>query len=463
MSLGSTIWLYFMIFILSIVVLMWFAFVVSVETNYKNLKTQNIIDIAYYINNEWQNDNFNTAKLDNIAYSNDMCVLIQNIYGETAYSYDMMAGNSLILGRNVVDLSLYKYKALQSSSGVYYAEITNKKFNNNTLLYVKRIGTADDPKGFIFLNTSLEPLDSTTNIIKSQLKVISILILILGLGISFFLSKLISTPITRITKSATKLAQMDYNEKFDGRGYYESETLAETLNYASAEMSKADTLRRDLIANISHDLRTPLTMVKAYAEMIRDLSGNNPEKRNEHINIIIEESDRLAALVNDILDISRLESGTMEIHKTKFNISDKLAEILDRYKLLSEQKGYTFILTLDAPVEVEADVIKIEQVIYNLINNAVNYSGEDKTIYIMQINKEKSVRIEITDTGSGISAEQLPLIFDRYYRGEKNKRDVIGTGLGLSIVKQILKQHNYEFGVCSEINVGSTFWFEILK
>jgi signal transduction histidine kinase len=153
----------------------------------------------------------------------------------------------------------------------------------------------------------------------------------------------------------------------------------------------------------------------------------------------------------------------MEIHKTKFNISDKLAEILDRYKLLSEQKGYTFILTLDAPVEVEADVIKIEQVIYNLINNAVNYSGEDKTIYIMQINKEKSVRIEITDTGSGISAEQLPLIFDRYYRGEKNKRDVIGTGLGLSIVKQILKQHNYEFGVCSEINVGSTFWFEILK
>lgn len=461
MSLGSTIWLYFMIFILSVVIMMWFAFVVSVESNYKNLKTNNIIDIAYYINNQWQNDNFNTAKLDNIAYANDMCVLIQNIYGETAYSYDMMAGNSLILGKNSIDLSLYKYKTVESSNGIYYAEVTNETFNSNTLLYVKLIGTKDDPKGFIFLNTSLEPLDSTTNIIKLQLKNISIILLILGLGISFFLSRLIATPIMRITKSATKLAHMDYSEKFDGRGYYESETLAETLNYASAEMSKADTLRKDLIANISHDLRTPLTMVKAYAEMVRDLSGDNPEKRNEHINIIIEESDRLASLVNDILDISRLESGTMEIHKSMFNISERLTGILDRYKLLSEQQGYQFILTLDNPIDVEADIIKIEQVIYNLINNAVNYCGEDKTIYITQINKEKSVRIEITNTGAGISSEQLPLIFDRYYRGEKNKREVIGTGLGLSIVKQILKQHNYEFGVCSELNVGSTFWFEI--
>ncbi len=111
---------------------------------------------------------------------------------------------------------------------------------------------------------------------------------------------------------------------------------------------------------------------------------------------------------------------------------------------------------------VEADVVKIQQVLYNLINNAINYTGKNKTVYITQLIKdEHTVRVEITDTGEGIDPELLPLIFDRYYRAEKSKREVIGTGLGLSIVKQILKQHNCHFGVRSEKNVGSTFWFEM--
>ena len=185
-------------------------------------------------------------------------------------------------------------------------------------------------------------------------------------------------------------------------------------------------------------------------------------KREEHIGIIIEESDRLAALVNDILDLSKLESGTAGIEKSTFSITRKIHEIMGRYTLLSEQKGYSFHLSTEKDFEIEADVIKIEQVLYNLINNAVNYTGENKTVYITQIIKDDTTaRIEITDTGKGIEPELLPLIFDRYYRAEKSRREVIGTGLGLSIVKQILKQHNFKFGVRSELNVGSTFWFEV--
>ena len=135
---------------------------------------------------------------------------------------------------------------------------------------------------------------------------------------------------------------------------------------------------------------------------------------------------------------------------------------MERYTLLSEQKGYTFIVSAEQNFIVKADAVKIQQVIYNLINNAINYTGEDKTVYITQIvKKKKLVRIEITDTGAGIDPELIPLIFDRYYRTEKSKREVIGTGLGLSIVKQILQRHNYEFGVRSEKGVGSTFWFEM--
>jgi len=461
-AIRTTVWIYFSIFIVSILVLMWFSFGVSLEATYKRMKTNGIFDIASYILKGWSQDDFTTEKLDRLAYDNNMCILIQDAYGNRVYSYDMMADNCLIHGPNAAGLYRYRAKALESSSGIYYAEVQNPRFNNDAMLFVMVLGDRSDPSGYIFLNTSLEPLDSTRTIINSQILWISVVLLILGLGISYFLARLIETPIVRITKSAKKLGQGDYSAEFDGRGYTETEVLADTLNYAASEISKVDSLRRDLIANISHDLRTPLTMVKAYAEMIRDLSGDNPAKREEHINIIIEESDRLAALVNDILDLSKLESGSEKLNLSKFSITKKIHEIMGRYTLLSEQQGYSFYISAETDFETEADVIKIEQVLYNLINNAVNYTGENKNVYITQlIIDDETARIEITDTGKGIEPELLPLIFDRYYRAEKSRREVIGTGLGLSIVKQILKQHNFKFGVRSEPDVGSTFWFEV--
>ena len=461
-SIRNTVWLYFAIFISSILFLLWFSFGVSLESSYKRTKIQNIFDIANYILTDWGADEFTVESLDRIAYDNNMCILIQDSYGNPVYSYDMMANNCLVHGIFGMELHKYRAAALNSNSGLYYAEVKNPRFNNNTMLFVMVLGEMDDPSGYIYLNTSLEPLESTKDIIYRQIFWISIMLLVLGLGISYFLARLIETPIGRITKSAKVMGQGDYTVQFDGRGYNETELLAETLNHAAEEISKVDTLQRDLIANISHDLRTPLTMVKAYAEMIRDLSGDNPVKREEHIGIIIEESDRLAALVNDILDLSKLESGTAGIEKSTFSITRKIHEIMGRYTLLSEQKGYSFHLSTEKDFEIEADVIKIEQVLYNLINNAVNYTGENKTVYITQIIKDDTTaRIEITDTGKGIEPELLPLIFDRYYRAEKSRREVIGTGLGLSIVKQILKQHNFKFGVRSELNVGSTFWFEV--
>ncbi len=439
---------------------MWFTFSVSLESNYKRMKISNIFDVANYILTDWSAEEFTDGSLDKLAYDNDMCILIQDAYGNVVYSCDMLAGNCLIHGR--VGLNKYRALAMENPSGIYYSEEKNPRFNTELMLFAMVLGDKSDPGGYIFLNTSLEPLNSTIGIINRQIIIVSAMLLILGLGISYFLARLIETPIVRIIKSAKKFGEGDYSAKFDGHGYTETEILADTLNYAAEEISKVDSLRRDLIANISHDLRTPLTMVKAYAEMIRDLSGDNPEKRREHIGIIIEESDRLAALVNDILDLSKLESGTTELNYSSFSITKKIHEIMGRYTLLSEQNGYKFFVTTKSDFVIEADIIKMEQVLYNLINNAINYTGENKTVYITQLIKDDdTARIEITDTGKGIEPELLPLIFDRYYRAEKSRREVIGTGLGLSIVKQILKQHNFKFGVRSELEIGSTFWFEV--
>ena len=134
---------------------------------------------------------------------------------------------------------------------------------------------------------------------------------------------------------------------------------------------------------------------------------------------------------------------------------------MTRYKLLSERDGYKFYVSTNEEAWGEADLIKFDQIIYNLVNNAVNYSGEEKTVYVTEVCTPKKIQISVTDTGDGISKELMPLIFDRYYRAEKHKREVIGTGLGLSIVKQILIKHGFDFGVQSELGVGSTFWFEM--
>ena len=448
-------------FIIAILGLLWLVQIVFLQKSYSIMKTHDIESVANTIISTFGKSDY-IPILDKTAYDNDMNISITDQYGRSLYdSSDMMGGGSELSNLDPFKMDKYRKMILNSDNGFIYLRLLNDRFKTQTLLFGKLIGTKDEPLGFIFLNTSIDPLDSTISILKEQLVYLTIILLVLGLTISFFMARRIARPIVKITKSAESLAQGDYNITFDGVGYDEAEKLASTLNYASTEISKVDGLRRDLIANISHDLRTPLTMVKAYAEMIRDLSGDNPVKRGEHINVIIDESDRLASLVNDILDLSRVESGNQELNYSEFGISQKLIEILERYKLLSEQQGYTFNFEKDEEIIVKADVLKIEQVIYNLINNAVNYTGQDKNITIRQINHEKFVRIEISDTGAGISQEMLPLIFDRYYRAEKSKREVIGTGLGLSIVKAILKQHNFPFGVQSEVGKGSTFWFEI--
>jgi signal transduction histidine kinase len=195
--------------------------------------------------------------------------------------------------------------------------------------------------------------------------------------------------------------------------------------------------------------------------MIRDLSGDNPVKRNEHLEIIINETDRLSLMVNDILDLSKLESGKQKLSPSDFLIGEKLTEIIGRFKGISEKMGYNIHFKPDEEKLVHCDVVKIEQVIYNLINNAINYTGEDKQVYVRQINTPEGIVIEVQDTGDGIEEEKIKLIFDKYYRSENHKREVVGTGLGLSIVKAVLKLHNYDYGVRSKIGEGSVFWFRI--
>ncbi|MBD9099173.1 sensor histidine kinase, partial [bacterium] len=339
----------------------------------------------------------------------------------------------------------------------------NPKFTNKSILEAIKL----DNNLYAFLSTSLEPIDSTAKILKEQLIIISILILSLSLLIGYFISKRLSKPIVDISRKANLIAKGKIKKEFTSDSdILEIEDLNNSLNEMMVELGKTEELEKDLLANVSHDLKTPLTMIRAYAEMVRDLTYNNKEKRDSNLNIIIEETDRLTLLVNDILALSKLQQSMDNLVLSEFDLIILIKNILKRFTIYEEKYGYKIIFkhTNIRKLIIKADQKKIEQVLYNLIINAINYTGDDMTVVINISKVNNLYKVEVIDSGKGIDKKDLDSIFDKYYKSEKkHKRNLYGTGLGLSIVKSIFILHNYEYGVDTKKEKGSSFYFYVSK
>lgn len=327
-----------------------------------------------------------------------------------------------------------------------------------SVIYV-RIIEYDGEEIVVMINSVLTPVDATVTTLKAQLKIISLIMLIVAFTLAAINSRSVSKSIIKLNDGAKRLAAGDYSVKFNSTDYMEVAELSDTLNYAANELGKTDSLQKELIANVSHDLRTPLTMIKGYAEVMRDIPGENTP---ENVQVIIEETERLSGLVNDMLDISKLKAGTITLQPTEYNITESIRHVLERYNKLREVDGYTIDFIYDREVDVYADEQKMFQVLYNLVNNAINYTGDDKKVTVIQQVKDDVLRIEVKDTGDGVKQEDIPYVWDRYYKDKTaHKRALQGTGLGLSIVKNVLELHGAKYGVNSVQGKGATFWFEL--
>ena len=450
-SLKINIWLFLTGFSIFILCFLWFFQIIFLGSYYKSYKTDELDKAARELR---ENTTLNQEKIEEIAKKRDICI---EIYGNNLYAATSSNKGCMEFGNKN-----FKVKKNFINSGLLeqHYNLINSQYQNETLIYALKL----DTDLYAFINASLEPLDSTITILSNQFIITTIIVLILSLIIGYFISKKLSNPITKISNEAKKLADGNFSADFQTDiDIYEINELAESLNYTKNELSKTESLKRDLMANVSHDLKTPLTMIKAYAEMVRDLTYNNKEKREENLNTIIEETDRLALLVNDILDLSNAESGNATLKIEDIDLISLINQVIQRFKILEEQENYKFIFKHPDKVNIQADYKRIYQVIYNLINNAINYTGENKKIYINIIENKNNYTIEIKDTGKGIKEEDLKHIWDKYYHSDKkHKRNNYGTGLGLSIVKNILQLHNYKYGVKSS-NKGSIFYFEIPK
>ena len=460
-SLKFKLGLHFILFALALMIVLWFLQIFFLNNYYEEMKIKDTNKIAHQIMTQYGNEDF-VEYVYELSSSNDLYIHIETSGGSVIFEPMTYGSSHASLSAYIKEIGALKKSLSESTAPSVAIRIPVSGTNYNTLAYGTYLDRTAGSEVMLYIFSPLYPVESTVTILRVQLTYVTVISLLFAAMLGIYLSRRVSIPLSNISQTAKRLAKGEYGIRFRGEHYSEIINLADTLTYTSMQLERADNMQRDLIANVSHDLRTPLTMVKSYAEMIRDLSGDNPEKRNAHLQVIIDEADRLNVLVSDMLTMSKVQSGVSALTKTVFSIKEVTESILRSYDVFVEQEGYTLLLDCPDVINVYADEAKIKQVISNLINNAVKYCGTDRTVYISIKKHHGKMRFEVTDHGMGIEPSELDNIWDRYYKASTNHvRATSGSGLGLSIVKSILSLHNADFGVNSKLGQGSTFWFEL--
>lgn len=450
-----------MIFVLGILSLFWLFEIAFISNFYESTKIQEVEDVSEELT-KVINDNYLDNYVSSLSRQKDVCIrVITNSKDSFANAYGYCKLNDLSYN----DVFYYTVKA-KENGGTYLFNNNEKMLylepeNGNIFLidnkdvkditYVKIV----ENEGLIIVNTLLTPLSTTIKTLETQLFIVAGIVILATVVLVLILNKRIVNPIEKINNSAKSLSQGKYlnNSNFD---YQEANELNETLSNAANEITKADQAKRDLIANVSHDLRTPLTMISGYGQLMIDFPEEISDK---NIQVIIDEADRLNCLVNDLLDFAKLEDEKVLLNKEVFNLSMLVKQIIQEYTMV--KRDFNIVGNIEPNLFVYADKKRIQQVIHNFIANAINY-GNNKDIEIACLKKDNDVMVTVIDKGEGIKAEDIPNIWDRYYKVDKtHQRFHVGSGIGLAIAKEILVKHQAVFGVESVVNEGSKFYFKL--
>ena len=461
-SVKLKIWIYFILFALEAIIIAWLISELFMFFRYDQMKYQEIFASgeettrAYVA--EDNNDRFQLI-INDLHEKHGVDIYIFEVHSELEESYISYNLSSAFLVEKDAKIPFALYadflRRLEDSKTEYVTFVP--KNSNSTFIYGNSV-EKDGVTRYIYVSGTMMQGRLVSKALREQVLIVGISILVTGSFMTMFISRRVYDPIMQTIDAAREVAGGNLSAIFSANGYSEIEDLSAELNLATMEMRKTNNLREDFIANVTHDLRTPLTMVKAYAEMIRDLSGDDKEKRDEHTQVIIEESDRLTTLVNDILQLSKLQSGVLKLEIEEFNLTTLVEKVAKNLDIFVQTNQCVLNVKLEKNAYILADPRRIEQVIYNLIANAINYTGEDKKVTVEIKKDDGLILLQVSDTGDGIVPEQLEHIWEKYYRGANHKKTIIGSGLGLSIVKSMLDEHALNYGVDSAVGIGSVFW-----
>jgi len=309
--------------------------------------------------------------------------------------------------------------------------------------------------------------------ISEMLRQVTRTLVFLGLAFAFaalflsvYLYRKINPPLKEIVDGANRFAQGHFDRKLDDYEVREVADLASTLNRMADQLQLLETIRQDFVANVSHELKTPITSIKGFVETLRDGAKDNAEDLDRFLGILDKQSHRLEAIVDDLLTLSRLESEPaselLQLHTE--NIRNLLLSAGDYCSTRADKKGIEISVNCDTEINLIVDRSLLTQAIINLVDNAIKYSATNTKVRIIAADQGDHVRFDIADEGPGISSEHFPRLFERFYRVDKARsRNLGGTGLGLAIVKHIVVLHNGLVSVDSEPGSGSVFHIDIPK
>lgn len=457
------VWAYFMGFVLSMLVVLWMLQITFLEPYYKSSRTKSIAyvitEVQRYLGDSTEVDY--QPVLRTLFAKENMCGIVYDANGIAVMdlAVDLMGKYCYLNDMSRTSRMEYIDRVNASSTQEIDIPFRNEYFEQSMSFYGKQIHV-NEMDYYIFINTPMELLNSTVDILKSQFMMVAVIILSLGTFTALLLSRRLSSPIVKMNDSAKRLAKGDFTVHFEEEGYNEAIQLSKTLNYATDEFGKTDELRRDLVANVSHDIKTPLTMIKAYAEMIIDISGDDPDMRQKHLKVILDETNHLERLVNDMLTLSKYESKVFNVKESRYNLKDQVESTLNLFQGLNIH----FKVDINRKIFVMADEIKMGQVLYNFVNNATRHIGLDNTVYVEAKATKNVVTVSVRDTGEGIDKDYQKTIWDRYTQINKHHhRNDASTGLGLSIVAAICEATGSDYGVVSEPGQGASFYYTLKR
>jgi len=316
--------------------------------------------------------------------------------------------------------------------------------------------------GAVYIITPLEALEITIRAIKIQFLYIFLGAIIVASVIAFFLSRNFTEPLIKINNAAKEIAKGNYNTRIHLKTSSEITALGETVNNLAKQLSRVEQIRREFISNVSHELRTPLSYLKGYAEILVDGLADTEQKKEKYLNIILEESERLEKMVEEILQLSQIEAGSIQLKLSSFSLDAIIKRTIDKILPLAVKKNISIKYNKidDDLLLCLADENRIKQVLINLLVNAVEHSCYHGNILVSSYRLNDRIYVCVRDNGEGISEEDLPFIWDRFYTTGKSKNKTTeGIGLGLSIVKSIINAHGCDITVNSVKGEGTEFCF----
>ncbi len=461
---------------------------IFLERVYNSSKQQSLQNIFHVMNeakeiSDIQTDQFQ-LKMESFCDNYNMTVMIADPALNVIYPFSNFYDESLrirlisyVYGDSL-DVNNRSTTVLKETDAYRIIRTRDTRLNSD---YLEMVGILDSGNFFI-VRTALESVRENVELTNRFLAFVAVFISFLSIICIWYISERITRPLNNLIKISSEMSGLNFNVKYIGGGMEEIDALGEHMNELSYKLEETisdlktannelkrdieqkiqiDEMRKDFLSNVSHELKTPISLIQGYAEGLRECINDDPESREFYCDVIMDEAKKMNGMVQKLLTLNQIEFGSDQVTMERFDVTVLVNNILNSMGVLAEQKGVTVSCNTKQPVYVWSDEFKVEEVFTNYMSNALNHVANENRIDVRIKKKDKTVRISVFNTGQPIPEEDIDKIWIRFYKVDKARtREYGGSGIGLSIVKAIMESLNQQYGVKNYDN-GVEFWFTL--